>query len=62
MFASQEEKMQSLVYSESWSLEKICQEFKTTEYLVTLTMDQVKNQGMLRDLSKKKGVKLSEEV
>jgi len=47
---------------ESWSKQKICEEFKVSDYLVRLTRKLVKTQGILPDLTKKPGNPLSEEV
>jgi len=61
--SNKEEKIKIIsLLPESWSRKKICEEFKVTDYLVRLTRDLMKTQGILPDLIKKAGNPLSEEV
>lgn len=63
MFASKEENINIIsLLPSSWSRQKICEEFKVTEYLVKLTRDLVNTQGILPNLLKRGGNKLSEAV
>lgn len=45
---------------DSWSKNKICEEFAVSEYLVRITRELVKTQGILPNLSNRQGHKISE--
>lgn len=61
--ASKDEKVKILsLLPDSWSRHKISKEFNVSEYLVRLTKELVMKQGILPNISKREGYKLSEEV
>lgn len=61
--AKKEEKIKIIsLLPSSWCKQRICQEFNVTDYQVRLSRNLLKTQGVLPDLKKKDGNKLSDEV
>lgn len=61
--AKKEEKIKIIsLLPSSWCKQRICEEFNVTDYQVRLSRNLLKTQGVLPDLKKKDGNKLSDEV